>query len=109
MSIVMYKIVTRTSQLSIEDYLSGSDMEVYCGQYYQNIFSWANTNFNNQKMRVFFLSLCFHCQNTLHLGKHFHGQSATFSWAKHNIFMGKLNCVLSLHECRLTSVVFLLC
>ena len=65
-------------------------------------FPWANTNFNNQK------NACFRSQPMFLLSKYVMFWQ-TFSWAKCNIFMGKLNCVLLPHECHLTSVVFLLC
>ena len=64
-------------------------MEVYCRQYYQNTFSWANTNFNGQKPHVFVLSTFSLSKDIMLWQTYFHGQSATFSWAKYNIFMGK--------------------
>ena len=63
-------------------------MAVYCGQYYQNIFSWtkykifvAKHKFQWPKPHVFVLSTCFHCQNTLRFGKHiFMGKVQHFYW-----------------------------
>ena len=78
-------------------------MAVYCGQYYQNIFSWA-------KYEIFMGKHKFQWPKSQHMFSwsiyvtprvhsnvllvtlwqtHFHGQSATFSWAKY-AFMGKL-------------------
>ena len=65
-------------------------MEVYCRQYYQNMFSWGKYIFMSKhtfqwpKPHVFVLSTCFHGQNTMALAN-------IFSRAKYcyNIFMGK--------------------
>ena len=53
-------------------------MEVYCGQYYQSIFLWANKDFNGQKPHVFILSMFM----------------VKIRYTLANIFMGKLNYVL---------------
>ena len=57
-------------------------MAVYCGQYYQNIFSWANTNFNYQNRTFSFSAHVFIVKTRYALAN-------IFSWAKYDIFMGK--------------------
>ena len=70
---------------------------LYCGQYYQNTFSWAKYKIFMGKHKFQWPTTArFRSQHMFSLSKYvtlwqtyFHGQSATFSWAKYNIFMGK--------------------
>ena len=76
-------------------------MAVYCGQYYQNIFSWAKYKIFMGKHKFQWPKTArLRSQHVFSLSKHvilwqtyFHGQSATFSSAKHQSFMDKPNCM----------------
>ena len=87
--VLLYKL-----QLGIPPYTTTS-MEVYCGQYYQNIFSWAKYKIFKGKHKfqwpktarfhsqhVFIVKTCYVLAN-IFMGKvqHFHWQSTTYSWA----------------------------
>ena len=64
-------------------------MEVYCGQYYQNIFSWAKYKIFMGKHKISMSkNHMFRSQHVFIVKTHY-ALANIFSWAKYNIFMGK--------------------